>query len=58
MLLFLVVCPFLVVFGFCWFVIKCFFNYLRDLNHKEAAAAVYTNHASVRPLNLPLFQSS
>lgn len=46
-LLFLVVSPILVVFGFCWFVVKCFFNYLRDLNLKEAVAAVYTN--SVQP---------
>jgi len=38
---FLVVCPFLVVFFFCWFVVKCFYNYLRDLNLKEAVAAVY-----------------
>ena len=50
-LLFLVVSPFLVVFAFCWFVVKCFFNYLRDLSHKEAVAAVYTNYESVRKYN-------
>ena len=41
MIVFLVVCPFLVVFFFCWFLVKCFYNYLRDLNLKEAVAAVY-----------------
>ena len=40
-IVFLVVCPFLVVFFFCWFLVKCFYNYLRDLNLKEAVAAVY-----------------
>lgn len=50
-LAFLVVCPFLVVFAFCWFVVKCFFNYLRDLSLKEAVAAVYNhNYESVRKI--------
>ena len=34
-------CPFLVVFAFCWFIVKCFYNYLRDLGLKEALAEVY-----------------
>ncbi len=46
-ILFLVVCPFLVVFFFCWFVVKCFYNYLRDLNLKEAVAAVYAQSQQV-----------
>jgi hypothetical protein len=46
-ILFLVVCPFLVVFFFCWFVVKCFHNYLRDLNLKEAVAAVYAQSQQV-----------
>lgn len=40
-ILFLVLCPFLVVFAFCWFVVKCFYNYLRDLNLKQAMNAIY-----------------
>ncbi len=46
-MVFLVCCPFLVVLGFCWIVVKCFFNFLRDLNTKEAVAKVYTNYESV-----------
>ena len=43
-LLFLIVCPFLVVFAFCWIVVKAFYNYLRDLSIKEAVAAVYSSN--------------
>ena len=40
-LAFLVSCPFLVVFGFCWLAVKSLDNYLGEMELKEAVAAVY-----------------
>lgn len=39
--LFLIGCPLVVMLAFFWFVVKCLYNYLRDLNLKVAVAAVY-----------------
>merc|ERR1719360_274949 len=42
-LIFLVGCPLVVLLAFFWFVVKCLYNYLRDLGLKSAVAAVYQN---------------
>ena len=41
--IFLVACPLVVFLVFFWTVVKCFYNYLRDLGLKSAVAAVYQN---------------
>ena len=41
--IFLIGCPIIVLLGFFLFVIKCFYNVLRDVSVKKAVAAVYQN---------------
>lgn len=57
-ILFLIVCPFLVVFAFCWFVVRCFYKFLKDLDLKEAVTEAYKQSNQVRQNHMELMNAS
>jgi len=46
---FLICCPIILLLGFFWLVVKCFYNFLRDVHIKAAVAAVYQNGMNPPP---------